>query len=67
MTLDELKASMQADVTVTTPVHLHHITVPPTSSVLRFKGNHVLVEDEDSGIVGRFFMKPDGHLGAVEY
>lgn len=67
MTLDELKASIQKD-EVTTAIHLHHhITVPPPSSVLRFKGNHVLVEDEDSGIVGRFFMKPDGHLGAVEY
>lgn len=74
MTLDELIAEVDRPVKVITDVTR---LLPPSTTVTirtpltdRLTGlaitREILVEDEETGIIQRSYIKADGHLGAVE-
>lgn len=74
MTLDELLQEVERPVKIITDTtHL----LPPSTTVTirtpltdRLTGQpitrEILVEDEETGIIQRSYMKADGHLGCVE-
>lgn len=73
MTLDELLDEVTRPTKViTNPTRL----LPPTSVTIRTPltdrltgrpiTREILLEDEETGIIQRSYLKADGHLGAVE-